>query len=205
MTSRSPFLRRRLVMGEIGFFMLQEEENELLQWLIDRGFVFVRAEKYESPAVEELSSVNDIRNRSLNLHFFLVRHDLLKSSLVVKRASSTTSSIYYIEPTTGGPLLQLYLGLSSAVEGRPRISAGELSYYPRYENSKTGRVEKLEGEVLKLYRECARFIRKGRQRIQPTKRAYWASRAVADFVGSGGALLYFENLSVDQIFGSASH
>ncbi len=192
-------------MGETGFFMLQEEENELLQWLIDRGFVLVRAEKYESPAVEELNSVDEIRSRSLNLHFFVVRHDLLKSPLLVKRASATTSSFYYVEPKAGGPLLQLYLGQSSAVDGRRRISAGELSYYPRYDNSKTGRVEKLEGEVLKLYRECARFIRKGRQRIQPTKRAYWASRAVADFVASGGALSYFEHLSVDQIFASNHH
>jgi hypothetical protein len=187
-------------MAEIEFFATWEEIGELVQWLLDRRCEFIPDLHYESSSFRRIVDLPTLQGLARSTPgFYIAREELIESPLALREVSTADKHFFYIDARTGGPTLDLYWGRLSESDGRPHLSATELSYYSWYQDSITGAREKPSKALRDLYAAFARTVHASCRRIKPGVREFWISPAVEGLVRSGWVLVGLEEYTIDQI------
>lgn len=191
-------------MAEIEFFLENEEILGVVSCLLGMRCSFVPDIHYPSPTITKMSEPLEVQELAATTpHFFVVREDLLGSSLHMREVQTTDQHFFYIDPRTGGPSLQFFWGRSSEKDNRRYLSASWLSYYDWYIDGMTGERKKVPSAIVEIYSEFAKVIRTSYRRIQPSKRRFFVSPTVESMVREGMVLVGLEDLRPDQILVSA--
>ena len=191
-------MKGRLKMAEIEFFATEEEIGHMVRWLLDRQCELIPDWHYESGQAIRLTELGEIQSvAEATPHFYVIREDLVESPVNIREVTTADKHFFYIDPRTGGPMLQFFWGRHFEKDGQRHLSATWLSVYNWYEDSVSGDRKKPSETLLDLYSAFAKTVRGGRRKIKPGKRQFWVSPHVEDLIRGGTVLVGLEGMTVD--------
>jgi hypothetical protein len=173
-------------MPELDFYLVEEEELELVQFILDNNAWFVPDLKYDAPEYFRITSLVEFKKvRKAKRHFFVLSSAYLKSPLKLRRVEKGRAGFYRIEHRVGGPTID-FLGSGTLDRGPTRlIVAGSVSHYPSYYDSLANILVHPPEGLKALYTAIVKRIKRTCFPVRGKSRKYWVGPRAALASASG--------------------
>lgn len=149
-------------MPDVEFYAETQDDEELVRFYLELGFIIVPDITYETPCpmiIKDWTGYETLR--AFSGLFFLLDSECQISPLKLFQigGANWNTGKYAIYQRQGGPALKYVRTPPHERDGIRRICSGLLSYYPTYKNTLTGHYEKVPQTLRNKYRRIAKRIR----------------------------------------------
>ena len=173
-------------MAECDFILPEEEQRELVRYILAQGAKFVPCLRYRTKVHEQLSEMAPILriiNTDRLIGPFLLMHERFSREPPALSPSVWMGRRWYtVDMRYGGPYLDLFPCSFRRARVPPLVTAGSVGYYPRYYLNGGEREVRAPDELKSMYRVITRFIQKRCIKFVAGKvnRVYWVAPRIME-------------------------
>lgn len=186
-------------MPEISLFFDREDERSLVEFLLARGAWLV-GDMQSSPQCVEIRDLDAYIAARANQRLFFVMFDAYSECPfdLYLIPGGYYEGKYSIRQRVGGPTIDLLTSVQYHKDGDEWVSGGGVSYYPTYENTVTGEMEKPPEALVKQYKQILSHLKKNCKLIKgQSGRKYLIGPHTYQRLKEGTLRLWVKGLEVD--------
>ena len=186
-----------MCMPEMKLFMTEKDELELIRFVLGQECWLIPDIDYDSPRHQNISTERQFRDyRKRARLFFIVRDDILKSPLEMRRISKDGRTVFYIGQRRGGPTID-FLTSGTFIEKDQRfIRPGSLGHHPTYWNTLERKMVKPPAKFREVNKHLSRFVRETARHLVVERHSIWLWTEAEKEVRRGAKLVGFEMSSL---------
>ena len=173
-------------MAECDFILPEEEQRELVRYILAQGAKFVPCLRYRTKVHEQLSEMAPILriiNTDRLIGPFLLMHERFSREPPALSPSAWGGRQWYtVDNRYGGPYLDLFPCFFHRTARPPLVTAGFLGYYPTYYLNSGEREVPAPDELKSMYRSIKGFIQRRcvKFAVDEVNRLYWVAPRIME-------------------------